>query len=159
VPEGGVGGVGGGAAGGLDAEQGGGSGGTGLEGAPLAAPPAAAGGDGEGSGAGGALTDHREEELEQLVGLEGQSIDCVVCMDAVLFPIKRRDYCATPCDHVFHTACLMPWLAHKMECPTCRCVASACAQQAPPFCVPPAPHPPHTHTTLFPAGARSQSPR
>ena len=115
----------------MDEELGGASGGTGLGaaaaagGGAAAATGGAAGAGAAGGGAGGAppaAGGEREADLEQLVGLEGQSIDCVVCMEPVVFPARRGDYCATPCDHVFHSSCLMPWLAHKMECPTCRCV-------------------------------------
>ena len=41
-------------------------------------------------------------------------------MDVIRFPVARREYLVTPCDHVFHTACLRPWLESKGECPTCR---------------------------------------
>ena len=64
----------------------------------------------------------READLGELVGEEGESVDCVVCMEPITFPCARRDYCATPCDHIFHTSCLVTWLSQKMECPTCRAV-------------------------------------
>ena len=51
---------------------------------------------------------------------EAQSIDCVVCQEPVTLPIRRREYMLTPCDHLFHTGCLRPWLEQRLECPTCR---------------------------------------
>lgn len=26
----------------------------------------------------------------------------------------------TPCNHSYHGFCLIKWMSHKMECPTCR---------------------------------------
>lgn len=44
--------------------------------------------------------------------------DCVICMSQVDVSIKL--YMITPCNHIFHQQCLIQWLEHKMECPTCR---------------------------------------
>lgn len=43
---------------------------------------------------------------------------CAVCMRR----IKREVYAIfeTPCGHVFHTACIKPWLDVNTDCPTCR---------------------------------------
>ena len=45
-------------------------------------------------------------------------LDCVICMN----PINKQlaDYMVTPCNHLFHPACLTQWIDVKMECPTCR---------------------------------------
>lgn len=48
------------------------------------------------------------------------AIDCAICMDTLTFPMSRRDYMVTPCDHLFHAPCLRQWFQHKLECPTCR---------------------------------------
>jgi hypothetical protein len=64
----------------------------------------------------------RQVELAEVVGAEGEVADCVVCMDQLRFPMARGEYAATPCEHVFHAGCLMPWLAQKLECPTCRAI-------------------------------------
>lgn len=59
--------------------------------------------------------------LDEIVGAaDAGNIDCVVCMEAVVMPLSRREYMITPCDHLFHTACLAPWLEQRLECPTCR---------------------------------------
>lgn len=61
-------------------------------------------------------------------GAEGLDIEeggvvattCVICMDRLR--VVRGEYMVTPCDHVFHKACLQQWMAVKLECPTCRAV-------------------------------------
>jgi hypothetical protein len=53
---------------------------------------------------------------------DGSTIDCVVCMTEMAFPMRRADYMVTPCDHIFHQDCLKPWIDQKLECPTCRMV-------------------------------------
>lgn len=34
--------------------------------------------------------------------------------------IENKKFMGTPCDHVFHSACLLVWMSQKMECPVCR---------------------------------------
>lgn len=61
--------------------------------------------------------------MAELITPEGggeATFECVVCMDTLAFPRLRRDYLVTPCDHIFHPECLTPWLAQRLECPTCR---------------------------------------
>lgn len=42
---------------------------------------------------------------------------CVVCMDDV----EAGQPCATlPCEHVFHHACITPWVASHSSCPLCK---------------------------------------
>ncbi|CAM9740701.1 unnamed protein product [Phaeothamnion confervicola] len=48
----------------------------------------------------------------------GTSPECAICYNAV--DPSLEDYMITPCDHVFHEACLVRWMQIKMECPTCR---------------------------------------
>ncbi|CAN0152505.1 unnamed protein product [Discosporangium mesarthrocarpum] len=48
----------------------------------------------------------------------GNSPECVICYNAVDPTLEEP--MITPCDHVFHEACLMRWMEIKMECPTCR---------------------------------------
>uniref|UniRef100_A0A0G4FGF3 RING-type E3 ubiquitin transferase n=1 Tax=Chromera velia CCMP2878 TaxID=1169474 RepID=A0A0G4FGF3_9ALVE len=64
-------------------------------------------------------------------GLAGLGLECVICMNEIqmdeapsILPAFRRSSSqirvVTPCDHVFHEACLIKWMEVKMECPTCR---------------------------------------
>jgi hypothetical protein len=48
----------------------------------------------------------------------GGLCECVICYNAV--EVEPGRYMITPCDHLFHKACLSQWLAVKMECPVCR---------------------------------------
>ena len=34
--------------------------------------------------------------------------------------IENKKFMGTPCDHVFHTSCMLVWMGQKMECPVCR---------------------------------------
>jgi hypothetical protein len=68
-------------------------------------------------------TDERSQELEDFAPIdlsEPATVDCVICMETLTFPMRRREYMVTPCDHVFHAQCLKPWMDQKLECPTCR---------------------------------------
>ena len=33
---------------------------------------------------------------------------------------RRHEYMKAPCDHRFHTVCLINWMQFKLECPSCR---------------------------------------
>eukprot|EP01025_Chloroclados_australasicus_P064017 TRINITY_DN849_c0_g1_i1.p1 TRINITY_DN849_c0_g1~~TRINITY_DN849_c0_g1_i1.p1 ORF type:complete len:617 (-),score=27.18 TRINITY_DN849_c0_g1_i1:841-2691(-) len=47
------------------------------------------------------------------------SVECVICFNPV--PLNSRSQrMVTPCNHVFHPACLQQWMNVKLECPTCR---------------------------------------
>jgi len=48
----------------------------------------------------------------------GDTLECVICMSSI--DTASKDYMVTPCEHVFHTICLLQWFNQKMECPTCR---------------------------------------
>lgn len=55
----------------------------------------------------------------------GEAEDCVICMNAIDLDIGggsggNAATMVAPCDHRFHSRCLMRWMAVKMECPTCR---------------------------------------
>lgn len=43
--------------------------------------------------------------------------NCVVCLADVNV---REDYMLTPCNHIFHPACLEQCMRYRLECPTCR---------------------------------------
>jgi hypothetical protein len=65
--------------------------------------------------------DEENPDTDDLVGTEDfGSIGCVICQDVIAFPIRSSLYMITPCDHLFHTTCLRPWLDHALQCPTCR---------------------------------------
>lgn len=86
--------------------------------------PAAPGGGEAGVGGASALPSASTSYEDDGTGTVGDaswgSIDCVVCMEGVSFPCRRVGYMVTPCDHIFHTQCLRPWMTRKPECPTCR---------------------------------------
>mmetsp|Transcript_123411 Transcript_123411/g.343757 ORF Transcript_123411/g.343757 Transcript_123411/m.343757 type:complete len:224 (-) Transcript_123411:90-761(-) len=42
---------------------------------------------------------------------------CPVCLDTLA---DGRPLAQTPCEHVFHAGCLVPWLRCFTSCPTCR---------------------------------------
>lgn len=47
------------------------------------------------------------------------ALDCVICYNDIDLS-KKKGYMLAPCDHLFHTDCLMQWMDIKMECPICR---------------------------------------
>jgi hypothetical protein len=64
-----------------------------------------------------------------------RAVDCAICTDRVEVAVvrageeddsgvagvlARRTYMATPCRHIFHSACLEAWMRHKLQCPICR---------------------------------------
>lgn len=66
-------------------------------------------------------TDHPGADMEAGGARGGErAVACVICMADVTFPQRRGEYMVTPCNHLFHTACLQQWLDQKLECPTCR---------------------------------------
>ncbi|MCL7030601.1 hypothetical protein MKW94_004872 [Papaver nudicaule] len=42
---------------------------------------------------------------------------CVVCLDGI---IDGSEVSNMPCSHMFHSACLIPWLHESNSCPVCR---------------------------------------
>ena len=53
----------------------------------------------------------------------GEALECSICMGDV--DAGDGDVVVTPCDHVFHKRCLLPWLDLKRECPVCRATLPA----------------------------------
>jgi len=45
--------------------------------------------------------------------------DCAICCGELIEDRQQKLY-KTPCDHIFHQACLKDWGAKKLECPCCR---------------------------------------
>ncbi|CAM0883534.1 unnamed protein product [Alopecurus aequalis] len=52
-----------------------------------------------------------------LVTVRGAELTCPICLD-VLEPDASA--AETPCKHMYHPACLAPWLESKGTCPVCR---------------------------------------
>ena len=42
---------------------------------------------------------------------------CAICKDRLE---KESAYLETPCNHIFHSDCLKPWLEMSNKCPNCR---------------------------------------
>ena len=49
--------------------------------------------------------------------LHMDSIVCVICLETIVTGDFVR---STPCVHIFHAACLDPWLKQKPSCPVCQ---------------------------------------
>ncbi|KAL6987505.1 hypothetical protein U1Q18_013249 [Sarracenia purpurea var. burkii] len=48
---------------------------------------------------------------------EAAGRECVICKEEMR---EGRDVCELPCDHLFHWACILPWLKKTNTCPCCR---------------------------------------
>jgi len=59
-------------------------------------------------------------DIQGAAGDEEEGETCPICYVVVEARSQVSALMVTPCNHVFHTACLMQWMEHKMECPTCR---------------------------------------
>ncbi|XP_052207852.1 RING finger protein mug145-like [Diospyros lotus] len=56
-------------------------------------------------------------EEEELVGDE-EGCNCgAICLEKFE---PREEVTVTPCDHLFHEECIMPWLKSNSRCPVCR---------------------------------------
>lgn len=58
--------------------------------------------------------------LDQVEPESGGQVECVICYVGIDVSGPRKSYMLTPCDHVFHPACLERWMEQKLECPVCR---------------------------------------
>mmetsp|Transcript_44547 Transcript_44547/g.121366 ORF Transcript_44547/g.121366 Transcript_44547/m.121366 type:complete len:413 (+) Transcript_44547:252-1490(+) len=50
-----------------------------------------------------------------LESAEESGVECVICYSSIETHPSKRDSFTTPCDHVFHEACLTRWMEQKME--------------------------------------------
>jgi transmembrane E3 ubiquitin-protein ligase len=46
--------------------------------------------------------------------------ECGICFGQICTNDDPQDYMVTPCNHVYHTECLIRWIEIKLECPICR---------------------------------------
>jgi hypothetical protein len=49
----------------------------------------------------------------------GPTVDCVICYNSINVT-EPKSYMLAPCDHIFHSECMIQWMNVKMECPICR---------------------------------------
>lgn len=70
-----------------------------------------------------------EEDLVNALEEGISSEDCAICLTPVHLKPENEEnlegehvgkIMKTPCGHRFHGTCLVPWMQHKMDCPTCR---------------------------------------
>ncbi|KAM0944071.1 putative transcription factor C2H2 family [Dioscorea sansibarensis] len=53
---------------------------------------------------------------------------CAVCLDEVEMRssaqriYKKKEIMKLPCSHIYHSDCLLPWLANNSHCPCCRTI-------------------------------------
>ncbi|KAH7666184.1 Zinc finger RING/FYVE/PHD-type protein [Dioscorea alata] len=54
---------------------------------------------------------------------------CAVCLDEVEMMrssvqriYKKKEIMKLPCSHIYHSDCLLPWLANNSHCPCCRTI-------------------------------------
>jgi hypothetical protein len=50
---------------------------------------------------------------------EEKDLECAICFDMIETSEKPHTF---PCGHIFHPACVAPWLIYHDTCPTCRTV-------------------------------------
>ncbi|KAG9452315.1 hypothetical protein H6P81_005219 [Aristolochia fimbriata] len=55
-------------------------------------------------------TSHQEEEKEL----------CSICLEELREDESTKTVTRTPCSHLFHSECLLPWLNNANTCPVCR---------------------------------------
>lgn len=63
-------------------------------------------------------------ETNSLISRAELNGDCLICMgqlnETPEVELNRFDAMVAPCNHVFHTNCLLNWMKIKMQCPVCR---------------------------------------
>ena len=74
-------------------------------------------GHGHGHGQGQGQGPGEEIEMTDIEG--GEMPECVICYNGIDVA-GPGEYMVSPCDHLFHRACLERWMDIKLECPVCR---------------------------------------
>lgn len=60
------------------------------------------------------------EDAIEMTDIEGGELpECVICYNGIDVA-GPGEYMVSPCDHLFHRACLERWMDIKLECPVCR---------------------------------------
>lgn len=65
-----------------------------------------------------------EEQFQKLPrasitkAMADSQIQCGVCFDT--FNFNEAEVRKLPCDHLYHTKCIFPWLQRNASCPYCR---------------------------------------
>ena len=62
-----------------------------------------------------------EEGLPEVETTVGETGSCTICLDEI-GPQQRA--VRLDCGHVFHAACLLPWVSRSKTCPNCRALAN-----------------------------------
>ncbi|KAG9448192.1 hypothetical protein H6P81_014320 [Aristolochia fimbriata] len=60
------------------------------------------------------IANSKEEDVDEDAGTE-----CAICLEAFE---ANEQVLATPCNHMFHHECLVPWVKSNGKCPVCRFV-------------------------------------
>lgn len=86
------------------------------------------------------VSDSRDDDKQRPKDRKRAIFDCAICMQDIDVPVlpaptsaggssvtdgatsilSRRQYMVTPCQHIFHTACLESWMRLRLQCPICR---------------------------------------
>ncbi len=81
------------------------------------------------------------DEIREEKKIDLSETDCIICLLTLETPVESNDWeklleneqmveyikenknkeiMVTPCEHYYHTSCMMAWMVMKMECPCCR---------------------------------------
>ena len=85
------------------------------------------------------LSEHLEQDNESSVSKETTCIICLISLkkemkdedwakeiqneqllDYIKYKSEKYKLMVTPCNHVYHSSCLLAWMNVKLECPLCK---------------------------------------
>eukprot|EP00658_Telonema_sp_P-2_P085441 TRINITY_DN973_c0_g1_i1.p2 TRINITY_DN973_c0_g1~~TRINITY_DN973_c0_g1_i1.p2 ORF type:complete len:115 (+),score=26.84 TRINITY_DN973_c0_g1_i1:466-810(+) len=69
------------------------------------------------------LSEEKTAKLCRVVLGEHDDRECAVCHDEFR---EHELLVRLPCDHIFHTACILKWMEAHTTCPLCRFDCDAC---------------------------------